>query len=434
MKMTRNTVAFLCAVNLIATLVLAAVPRIANAQLPVVPPEVEANIRLRITNAYNTGIVVGLINSNGTRFFSYGRTSLDTNEAVTENTLFEIGSVTKVFTCTVLADMIERGELELTNAVQLFLPDNVRVPTRNGRVITLEHLATHTSGLPRMPTNFNPADWTNPYADYTAQNLYDFLSSYTLPRDPGTLYEYSNLGMGLLGQVLVLRSGMDYETLVTNRITDELGMGDTGITLTEDRQRRLARGYSGVVQIPNWDLLSLAGAGALRSTANDLATFLSANLGLVPSRLYPAMTNAHRVRFTSANVRVGLGWHMLSSGVGEIIWHNGLTGGYCSFVGFVRGTQRGVIVLANSDYSVDDLGIHLLDPAFPLNNVRVPATVPQTTLQSYVGRFQRSSQDYFDVGFRIGHLTVQYSGDAGQVFTLYPESTQSFFGSSVIFL
>src|SRR5208283_4407870 len=119
--------------------------------------------------------------------------------ALDGDTVFEIGSITKVFTALLLADMAQRGEVALTDPVSKYLPKGVKMPGRNGHAIMLQDLATHTSGLPRLPSNMKPKDFMNPYADYTPELLYQFLSSYELPRDPGSKWEYSNLGAGLLG-------------------------------------------------------------------------------------------------------------------------------------------------------------------------------------------------------------------------------------------
>ena len=166
----------------------------------------------------SVGIVVGVIDSTGRRTISYGKFDTGDNRAVDGNTIFEIGSVTKVFTSLLLADMVQRGEVALTDSVAKYLPAGVKMPERNGRQITLEDLATHTSGLPRLPTNLSPKDAANPYADYSVEQLYQFLSGYQLTRDIGSQYEYSNLGGGLLGHVLARRAGMDYEKFVRSRI------------------------------------------------------------------------------------------------------------------------------------------------------------------------------------------------------------------------
>src|SRR5262249_20674414 len=157
-----------------------------------------------------------------------------------------------------LSDMVERGDLALNDPIAKYLPAEVKVPERGGRAITLQDLSTHTSGLPRMPTNFTPKDAGNPYADYSVEQMYQFLSGYTLTRDIGAQYEYSNLGGGLLGHVLTRRTGTDYEALVGSRITTPLNMSNTRITLSPELRTRLATGHNErLVPVSNWDLPTL---------------------------------------------------------------------------------------------------------------------------------------------------------------------------------
>ena len=180
----------------------------------------------------SVGIVIGVIEPAGRRVVAYGNLDEGDKRPLDGDTIFEIGSVTKVFTSLLLADMVQRGEVALTDPVARYLPSQVKMPERGGRQITLQDLATHTSGLPRLPSNLNPKDPANPYADYSVDQLYQFLSGYQLTRDIGSQSEYSNLGGGLLGHVLARRAGMDYEALVKSRICEPLGMKSTGITLT----------------------------------------------------------------------------------------------------------------------------------------------------------------------------------------------------------
>jgi D-alanyl-D-alanine-carboxypeptidase/D-alanyl-D-alanine-endopeptidase len=221
--------------------------------------------------------------------------------------------------------MVQRGEVALTDPVTKYLPAGVKVPEWRGRQITLQDLATHTSGLPRIPSNLAPKDPNNPYADYSVQQPYQFLSGYQLTRDIGAQYEYSNLGGGLLGHALPRRAGMDYEELVRTRICEPLGMKSTGITLSRDMKARLAGGHNQALEgAANWDLPTLAGAGALRSTANDLLSFLAASLGYTKSPLAPAMAAMLAVRRPTGvpGLEIALGWHILSRDGHEIIWHN----------------------------------------------------------------------------------------------------------------
>ena len=290
------------------------------------------------TRQQGVGIVVGVIEPNGRRIVAYGQSDRDEKKPVNGDTVFEIGSVTKVFTALLLADSVQRGELALTDPVAKFLPAGTKVPERGDRKITLQDLATHTSALPRLPSNLMPKDSANPYADYTVTQLYDFLAHYELPRDIGAEYEYSNLGAGLLGHAMALRAGMDHETLVRTRILGPLGMKSTAITLSDGMKKRLATGHDAQRErASNWDLPTLAGAGALRSTASDLLNFLAASLRATPSPLAPAFASMLTVRRPTPmpGVEVALGWHIASGAAArEIIWHNGGTGGYRSFIGF----------------------------------------------------------------------------------------------------
>ena len=243
------------------------------------------------------GIVVGVIEPNGRRVVAYGNLANGDPRTLDGDTIFEIGSVTKVFTSLLLADMVNRKEVTLDDPAAKYLPENVKMPERNGKSITLLDLSTHSSGLPRLPSNLKPKDPRNPYADYSVDDLYQFLSGYTLPRDPGSEFEYSNLGAGLLGHLLAYRAGTDYESLIGTRITRPLSMPDTGITLSSSMKQRMATGHNAMLApAANWDLPTLAGAGALRSSANDMLTFLEAFLGYKESPLAPAMKAMLEVR------------------------------------------------------------------------------------------------------------------------------------------
>src|SRR5690348_6485445 len=232
----------------------------------VASPQVPSNAEIRKILADRVGsenngigIVVGVVDPNGRRVVAYGSLAKNDNRSLNGDTVFEIGSMSKVFTSLVLMDMVRRGEVALTDPVSKFLPATVKVPERNNRKITLADLSTQSSGLPRMPSNFTPKDPNNPYADYTVQQMYDFLSGYQLTRDIGSQYEYSNLGVGLLGHVLTLRAGTSYEALVRARICDPLGMKDTRVTLTSEMRARLAVGHSETLApVANWDIPTLA--------------------------------------------------------------------------------------------------------------------------------------------------------------------------------
>ena len=236
------------------------------------------------TAKQSVGIVVGIVSPKGRRIVAYGNLAKDDKRPLNGDTVFEIGSMTKVFTSLVLMDMVQkRRSLPRRPRSRNSSPPTVKVPERNGKKITLRDLSTQTSGLPRMPNNFHPKDPGNPYADYTVDQLYEFISGYTLTRDIGEKYEYSNLAVGLLGQALSRRAGMDYEAMVTARILKPLEIKDTAVTLSSGMKARLATGHNAAMNsTPNWDIPTLAGAGALRSHPRQR----HANLPGRKSRLY----------------------------------------------------------------------------------------------------------------------------------------------------
>ena len=378
------------------------------------------------------GIVVGVIDPSGRRTVAYAGTTKGEGP-VDANTVFEIGSVTKVFTSLLLADAVQRGEVALTDPVSKYLPPDVKVPERGGKKITLVDLATHTSGLPRLPSNLHPKDPGNPYADYTVPQLYEFLSSYELTRDIGSKYEYSNLGGGLLGHVLARRAGTDYETLVRTRILEPLGMKSTAITLSKAMKDRLAPGHdAGLHQVANWDFPTLAGAGALRSTANDLLTFVAANLGIEKSPLAASMAAmiATRRPTGAPSLEIALGWHVWTRDGHEIIWHNGGTGGYRSWIGFDPKSRTGVVVLSNTftNAGVDDIGLHLLDPTAPLlqpAKARQETKVDAAVLEKYVGRYQLAPNFIITITREGDQLYAQATDQPR--FEIFAESAHEFF-------
>ncbi len=179
------------------------------------------------------------------RYYSFGNISKDNNIPVNGSTLFDIGSITKTFTTLLLADMVKQGIFNLNDRIEKYLPSNVKVPQFNGHKITLENLASHTSGLPEWPSNIwlnNIVGNINP--NYTETQLYQALSNTTLTREPGSQFQYSSFGLGLLGHLLSVKTSVPYEQLIKDKILDVLGMNDTKITLSPyDIKYRFAVGH-----------------------------------------------------------------------------------------------------------------------------------------------------------------------------------------------
>jgi CubicO group peptidase (beta-lactamase class C family) len=423
--------------SLLALSVLACTLKPSFSQTPVAGTQksdnkIQALLVERLNPKSDTGIVVGVLVPGGASIVYAGTAGPGSSPALDGKTVFEIGSATKVFTGALLADMVERGEVRLDDPVAKFLPSSVRVPTKGGKPITLLDLATHTSGLPRLPANMKPKDLANPYADYTIQQMYDFLSGYDLPREIGESYQYSNLGVGLLGHVLSLKAALSYEELVKKRILEPLQMKDTVITLDPGLRSRLAVGHDASGrEVANWDLPALAGAGALRSTASDMLKFLAANVGGGP--LSAALHRAHVAQRSlgTPGGNIGLCWHLRQTGRSEIIWHNGGTAGYHSFIGFDPKTGAGVVVLHNSAASIDDIGFHLIDEQLPLAKPAAPPkarteiTGKPELLETYTGEYQLVPGFSLTVTRDGDKLFVEATGQSR--LQVYPESETEFF-------
>jgi CubicO group peptidase (beta-lactamase class C family) len=281
---------------------------------------------------------------------------------VSVDALFEIGSVTKVFTATLLADLSLAGSLSLDEPLQAALPD-VRVPTRDG-AITLEHLATHCSGLPRLPPGFvrrARRERQNPYGWLREEDVLAALERTRLRSRPGTKVRYSNFGAGLLGIALARRAGMPYGELLRMRVLEPLGLHDTGIAIAPER---LATGHSRRGRpVAHWDVRGLEGAGALRSSAGDVLRFAKACLEPPADAPGPALalTLVPRRRLSRFG-DIGLGWFLGRRKEGwTVAWHNGGTGGFRSFVGVALGREVGVVALTNSTRSADRLALRTVE-------------------------------------------------------------------------
>jgi CubicO group peptidase (beta-lactamase class C family) len=356
-------------------------------------PQVDSLVEPLLRDGWTTAMVIGISRPQGDTVYGYG--TIGPGGAVPgAHTIFEIGSVTKTFTGLALATMVEDGSVSLSTPVQdLIGPDPV-IPTFDGQSITLQHLATHTSGLPRLPDNLDPVDPADPYADFDAAALDSFLAGYSLPAAPGTSYLYSNLGMGLLGRALALHAATDYAGLLQARVTGPLGMGDTATSLTAEQSSRLVRGHDGdLAAVPPWTWNVLAGAGALRSTASDLLRFVAAQSGAEPSPLASAMALSQVPRFRiDAATQTGLAWIIDDGG---LVWHNGSTAGNESFVGFDPRTHTGIVVLSDTTSGfqpASQLGLALLSwvAGRGLGTVSLPvlATLPTAVLERDVGAYR----------------------------------------------
>ena len=360
------------------------------------------------------GIVVGMIAADPQERWvvGYGRLS-ETDERIPDgDTVYEIGSITKVFTGILLAQAVVNGEVKLDDPISMYLPEGVTAPEYEGKSITLLDLATHTSGLPG-----------NLYHIITFEQMYAFLSGYRLTREPGSSYEYANYGMGLLGNLLVQRVGQaDYEALLLKRICRPLGMDSTRVQLTAEMQSRQAPPHTAsLAQTHLWDNTVQAGAGMIRSTANDLLTFLAANMGQTETELQPALQLANTPQRPSVGKgkigwswqgSIGLGWQVAANT--GLHGHSGATNGSNSFLGWDPERKFGIVVLTNAAVDMDYVARLLLSRMpFPLVQY-----VPED-LASYAGRYQLPDGSI---------VTIHVDGT--RIFIQLPDTEYELFASS----
>ena len=388
--------------------------------------DLETMARYLVEDGETPGIALGFLEADGsTRLVFHGSGGPDTRP-LGPRSVFEIGSINKTFTGVLLADMVLRGEVALEDPVAKYLPDHVTVPSRNGREITLLDLATHTSGLPRLPGNHRPADMADPYADYTIETMYDFLSSHTLRRDPGAEGEYSNLGFGLLGHALARAAGSSYVELVRERILRPLGMTMTGWELEGELAAWHTRGHRGGEVVPYWfGTEAIHGAGSLRSNMEDMLKYLEANVAPPTTALHRAMRFAQEPRRPLEDEEgwhMGLGWQVQSYEGRTLVMHGGGTGGYATHLALEPATGIGTVLLTNTTGFGDDLDRDFLRRGPPLPVAGLD--LPRATLARYVGAYQIEAGQTMHIRLDDDALTLQVPGNVR--FRLHADSETEF--------
>jgi D-alanyl-D-alanine-carboxypeptidase/D-alanyl-D-alanine-endopeptidase len=401
----------------------------AGARLPL-----DADVRRILTERVEAqgdgvGMVAGLIGPEGRRVVSHGALGTGDGRSVDGDTLFEIGSITKALTAVILADMVGRGEVKLSDPVAKYLPADVRSAVSWGRTFTFLDLATHHSGLPMMPSSGSP--------------LFGYIASLNPLHDGDPRFEYSNLGFWLLAQGLVGRSGMDYERLLTRRVTGPLQMTSTTMTVPTERRARLAVGHDAVLNaatpVSATPLLALMPeAGGLISSANDLLAFLGAALGYTPSPLAPAIaaTVAERRPTPDPRVEQALAWTIVHDPAGAFVVHDGGTFGFASSIAWDPVARAGVVVLSNHVVPVGDIARHLIRPGIPLaapvRGRRSEITLPASTLDTLAGDYRAEGEGVFAIVRDGAFLTITAPEDWGLPrLRLRPESPRDFFASEL---
>ena len=394
---------------------------------------VRALLAERIAQKRGVGFAVVLLDDKGVRIVTAGVVKQG-GAPIAADTEFEIGSITKTFTSLLLAEAIVRGDVSLGEPVAKYLPAGATGLERNGKTVSLGHLATHTSGLPPIPGNFSRANPADPYADYDGASLMAYLGGTVLERDPGESYAYSNLGAGVLGYALTASRG-GYEKVMRERVLLPLGMTDTTQTLTPAQETRFAAGHDPqLAPTPAWRFDALAGAGGLRSTASDMAKYLKAAANPDASPMPAAFNLVKRpvVDGPSPSLRVGLAWHVTVRDGRTIEWHNGRTGGFASMIAFDPASREGVVVLSNASIGVEDLTLHLLDPSVPLSappKERIAVKVDTAVLERIAGKYELA-RDFVLTVRREGDRAFAKATGQGEL-EIFPESDYEYFYKAV---
>lgn len=392
------------------------------------PPDEEVELMLRylVEDGKAEGIVVGFLEADGaTRILSYGSAGPG-GLPLGPRSVFETGSIGKTFTATLLADMVIRGKVALEDPVSKYLPDSVTVPSYGGREITLLDLATHRSGFPKNADNHTPADPMNPYADFTTESIYRFLSGYELRREPGVEFKYSNIGFQLLGHALALAAGTTYTELHRQRILVPLGMDSSGFTLDGERAEWAAQGHRNGSVVPYWTgTEARLGAGGLFANAEDLLKYLEANVGPPETELEEAMRMAHEPRLSwgESGDRIGLAWRVESVQGRNIVEHGGNTNGFTAFIGFDPEERVGLVWLTNTYGFADGTPLEILAHGRrpEIDELRMTPGA----LSLFVGEYQDPSGSSLHVRLEPeGFLTIQSPRRAR--FRLYAETDSSF--------
>lgn len=374
-----------CLAKSLAVLVCFACCYSAQAQ-PQLDPRVRTLIEQKVQDGEFPSLVIALTEGDQQSVFGFGQPGTALPDG---RTVFEIGSISKTFTALLLAQAVAAGRVKLDDTPARLVPGYAALGL-DGRQVTLLDLATQSSGLPRLPANLAPRTMADPYADYGRAALKAFLAGYTLTRAPGKQYEYSNLGMGLLGDLLAEQQGKPYATLVAEQISGPLGMKSTGVGASP----ALVGGHDAFGQaVPHWNFDALAGAGALRSNADDMLRYLQAMMAGRNAAGSPfALVQTAQRPTSMADTQIGLAWNLSQNkgtGKGEgktLIWHNGRTGGYASFIGYTEDGQRGVVVLANVARTVDPIALSVLFPERAAKSL--PLAPPPAVLAQYAGTFE----------------------------------------------
>ncbi len=412
-----------------ALLFAASVAGLAHAALPT---DAEARAILQkqlIDSKLVKGAALALVDARGIRVVTVGEAR--EGVALTPDSVFEIGSVTKTFAGLLLAIADEKGEAKLDDAVEKFLPEGVRLRDSKGFPIRLVDLATHRSGLPRLAPNMQSRDPRIPYADYTDRDLLDFIKTFTATRPRDDKFEYSNIGTGLLGTVLTRAAKAEsFGALLQSRIFAPLGMASTTTDPGKFADRMTQPHDSNGRPTPAWTMPSPhAAAGAIRSTAGDMGRYVEAVAGLKDSALAKAaaLATTPRAEGMGRINPIGLAWIQVPFNERALAHHDGATFGSSASLFVDRSTKEGVFLVTNGSTRLFDIALHLLDRRHDITPRVFPKTVAVSagTLARHTGTYRLNDRMNITIRLLGDKLLAQATGQGE--FEIFAESDTRFF-------
>lgn len=330
---------------------------------------------------------------------------------------FEIGSVSKTMTATLLADLIGQGKGSLDDTLASWLPEGTVVPDYQGQPVLLRHVVTHTSGLPALPSRLGATDMAVPYAHLDEAALLASLGDAELAAAPGSRFEYSNFASMLLSYAVARRAGTDFESLLRQRLFAPLGMEGAYVDDRPEGVRAVAGHTPNTRTAPAWRFaVDLAGVGGVRATLDDMVRYVQGNLGWIDAPIRPALETTH-VQL-SEQPAMGMNWMRVPVNGRTVLMHEGGTGGFSSFVSVDPQRRRGVVILSDTSWnsigSLGSLGLHLVDEAFPLGKPRKAVAPEPALLEALAGEYRLQGATKMTLRPRDGRLHVQAEGQDEQ--------------------
>ena len=392
--------------------------------------EIKTLIIQEVDKGRTPSLIVGTINKNDEFIFGYGKPFSKNDNQPNENTIYEIGSITKIFVTTIFADMILKNEIGLNDPISKFLPDTLSLPKINGQDITLKHLATHTSGFDKMPKsyyNLEKEDAHQFYKNFDKADMYKYLNS--LNSVDSSRWEYSNVGISLLAHILCLKEKCDFNTLIQDRICKPLNMTSTTTIVKSKDYDRYATPYIGIGrEVAPYEYKILEGAITLKSTTSDLLKFLKGAF-IDDTDINKAVKYATKIQIKKTkypHTSLGLGWFIYDDGKDKIYSHGGKTSGFISFIGYDETNNIGIVLLSNSLADIDDIALHILNKDNKIKDIsRKIIEIDDTTFNKVAGKYLLSEKDTIIVDSKNKQYYIHFSRQGD--FEMFPTKENKFY-------